>query len=77
MKINGELVQSWRILYFHLKTCDKTVKVTDIDLGEDSDDRMISWYRQFIHNDITPDDFTKVDICNELIDKLLDIHKDP
>ena len=77
MKINGELVNPDEYYVPFEDLVGKTIKVTDIDLDEDSDDRDdIDDIDNSYHNDITPDDFTKVEtVYNELIDKLLDVHQ--
>ena len=77
MKINGELVNPDEYYVPFEDLVGKTIKVTDIDLDEDSDDiDDIDDIDNSYHNDITPDDFTKVEtVYNELIDKLLDVHQ--
>lgn len=77
MKINGELVNPDEYYVPFEDLVGKTIKVTDIDLDEDSDDiDDIDNIDNSYHNDITPDDFTKVEtVYNELIDKLLDVHQ--
>lgn len=77
MKINGELVNPDEYYVPFEDLVGKTIKVTDIDLDEDSDDiDDIDDIDNSYHNDITPDDFTKVEtVYNELIDKLSDVHQ--
>lgn len=77
MKINGELVNPDEYYVPFEDLVGKTIKVTDIDLDEDSDDiDDIDDIDNSYHNDITPDDFAKVEtVYNELIDKLLDVHQ--
>ena len=77
MKINGELVNPDEYYVPFEDLVGKTIKVTDIDLDEDSDDiDDIDDIDNSYHNDITPDDLTKVEtVYNELIDKLLDVHQ--
>lgn len=77
MKINGELVNPDEYYVPFEDLVGKTIKVTDIDLDEDSDDiDDIDDIDNSYHDDITPDDFTKVEtVYNELIDKLLDVHQ--
>lgn len=74
MKINGQLVNPDEYYTPFEDLVGKTLKVVDIDL-DDPDDNIDDINNSY-HNDITPDEFTKVEnVYNELIDKLLDVHQ--